>query len=239
MQLVTRVDRSHASFDNEAMYKGAAEKVKAWRKAHGEMNQVEFASLAKVSVGCLQGFEAATRATREKNLLKIAKTIGLHTKEELLSDDGPQPPKPDPLLKDLRPEDLRLANHFHHAGADAKHAVKEFLSPEVSDERREQIAVVLERLLHLPASSVSAIAVAVPVLEQLLLPTHQLADIETWLTPRAVTFLQRLGQLDAEALADVELMVSGLAGAPADPQGTPAVKPSTQSTTPPTRKVRG
>jgi len=55
---------------------------------------------------------------------------------------------PDPLLKDLRPEDLRIANAFHHAGAEAKHAVKSLLSVDVSDDQRERIALIITHLLR-------------------------------------------------------------------------------------------
>src|SRR5271156_1236984 len=112
MQLVTRLDQQQSAFDNEAMYKRAAQRVKNWRREHGEMNQVEFATLADVSVGCLQGFEAATRATRVKNLLKIATAIGLSSVEALLSEDTPTT-RPDPLVEGLDPEDLRHAHRYH------------------------------------------------------------------------------------------------------------------------------
>ncbi len=147
MQLVPSLDRAADAFDNEAMSKRAAQRVRDWRKAHGDLSQIQFAKQAGVSVGCLQGFEAATRATRDKNLDKIALAIGLSGKAELLSDDDP-PAKPDPLLKDLRPEDLRFANLFHRAELDIKHAAKRLFGPDVSDEFREHIAPVLERLVE-------------------------------------------------------------------------------------------
>ncbi len=149
MQLVTNLDPLRLAFDNEeAMYKRAAQKVKDWRKAHDEMNQIEFAKLAQISVGCLQGFETATRGTRPKNLLKIATAIGLPTVDALLSEDVPPPLPVDPLIDGLVAEDLRLAHRYHHAGADAKYAVKWLLSPQVPDDVRERIALIIERLLR-------------------------------------------------------------------------------------------
>jgi len=150
MQLVTNLDRARLAFDNEeAMYKRAAQKVKDWRKAHDEMNQIEFAKLAKISVGCLQGFETATRGTRPKNLLKIATALGLPSVDALLSEDVvPAPLQTDPLVEGLGPEDLRLAHRYHHAGADAKYAVKWLLSSQVPDDVRERIALIIELLLR-------------------------------------------------------------------------------------------
>ena len=52
------------------------------------------------------------------------------------------------FTKDLRNEDYRLANQFHHAGAEAKHAIKEFFSPERSEESRERLALLLKRLMR-------------------------------------------------------------------------------------------
>ena len=98
-----------------------------------------------------QGFEAGGRgrgrATREQNVAKIAAVLGL-TREALLSDDQPAD-KPNPLLVNLRTEDLVIANQFHHAAAEVKYATKHFLSPAVSDEVRERLALILRLLLQL------------------------------------------------------------------------------------------
>jgi hypothetical protein len=150
MQLVTHIDQLDGPLNNEAMWKRAATRVKNWRKEHDEMNQITFAKLAKISVGCLQGFETATRHTRNHNLIKIAAAMGI-TKEDLLSEDQPATEKANPLLIHLRTEDLRLANAFHHAGGRVKVALLAFFHPEVSEESRERIAVMLEHLLRLTA----------------------------------------------------------------------------------------
>jgi transcriptional regulator with XRE-family HTH domain len=123
----------------------AARRVREWRRTHGEMSQIEFAALARVSVGCVQGFENGTRKTRDANLLKIATAIGV-TLQELIREDDP-PVRPDPLLEDLKREDLLIAHYYHHSGAEAKLAVKRFYSTLISAERRERIAAVMVRLL--------------------------------------------------------------------------------------------
>lgn len=151
---VLGIDRPQDHPDNEAMHKRAARRVKEWRRDH-EMNQVAFAALAKISVGCLQGFETATRATRDTQLVKIAKAIGL-TKEALTHDDDPNV-KPNPLLAGLRDEDLRHAQHFHHATAHAKAAAYDWLAPKTSDDLRERVALLLERLLRMKDGDLRAL----------------------------------------------------------------------------------
>jgi hypothetical protein len=67
-------------------------------------------------------------------------------------------PKVDPLLKDLRRDDLRLANRFHHAGADVKHAVKTLLGPEVPDDAQDVIARIVLYLLQLNPGALEELA---------------------------------------------------------------------------------
>jgi transcriptional regulator with XRE-family HTH domain len=134
-----------AGWDTHEVLQRAAKRVREWRRLHGEMSQVDFAALAHISVGSLQGFEKGTRKTRDTNLLKIATAIGV-TLEDLIREDEP-PVRPDPLYEDLKREDLQIAHAYHHSGADAKHAIKRFYSVHTSDERRERIAAVIVRLL--------------------------------------------------------------------------------------------
>jgi transcriptional regulator with XRE-family HTH domain len=143
---VAPIDRLRSDPDNEAMYKRAAKRVKDWRRDHA-MNQIAFADRAKISVGCLQGFETGARATREANLVKIANAVGL-SRDALLHDDDPIT-SPNPLLAGLRDEDLRHAQHFHHATAHAKAAAYDWLGPKISDDLRERIAGLVERLLRM------------------------------------------------------------------------------------------
>ena len=128
------------------MWKRAAKRVKEWRRAHDDMSQEAFAQLAGISIGTLQGFESGARGTRELNVAKIA-AVRL-TREALLNDDAPTE-EPNPLLTNLRTEDLVIANQFHHAAAEVKYATKHFLSPAVSDEVRERLALILRLLLQL------------------------------------------------------------------------------------------
>jgi transcriptional regulator with XRE-family HTH domain len=130
------------------MYQLAAARVVTWRREHGDMSQVAFAKLADVSVGCLQSFEAASRRTRASNLEKIAKVLGLTT-DQLLAEDVELQQQPNELLKDLLLEDLRMAQRFHHAGAEVKHAMKAFLTAPMSEEHREQVALLLAQLVSL------------------------------------------------------------------------------------------
>ena len=145
--LVLVIPNESEPWDTQAVLKRAAQRVREWRRLHGEMSQQAFAALAGVSVGCLQDFERARRKTRDTHLLKIAAAIGA-TLEELIRDDDP-PVKPNPLLADLKPEDLQIAKAYHHSGADVKYAVKRFFAAATSDERRERLAVWLTRLLSL------------------------------------------------------------------------------------------
>jgi transcriptional regulator with XRE-family HTH domain len=168
---VVAIDRLRSDPDNEAMvHRRAAKRVIAWRKEHA-LNQVEFAAFAKVSVGCLQGFETGTRNTRETNLIKIATAVGLTT-EALLHDDDPMT-TPNPLLAGLRDIDFQHAQHFHHASPHAKAAAFDWLGPKVSDELRERIAAVVERLLTMDAdlfATVERFVLADDGQQQTLLP---------------------------------------------------------------------
>lgn len=147
MEIVSNLDRVHAHPNNEEMGKLAGKRVRDWRLSQQPaMNQDDFARAAKVSLGCLQSFERGVRATRDKNVTKIARVMGL-TKDQLMSEDWPEH-KPNPLLKDLRTEDLRVANQFHHDSADAKHAIKLFF--EGADEMRERVARIVDAVLRSP-----------------------------------------------------------------------------------------
>ena len=145
--VVAPLDRGESRPNNDVVYKRAGKRVKAWRLEQG-LDQVAFATRAKISVGCFQGFEGGTRATRKKNLVKIATTIGL-TYEQLLAEDDATTTPADPLQKDLRREDYRLAQQYHHAGAASKHAIKAFFTADLPEDVREGIAVLLEQILLL------------------------------------------------------------------------------------------
>jgi transcriptional regulator with XRE-family HTH domain len=151
--------------DNEAMYRRAAARVIAWRREHGAMSQVQFAAKAGISVGCLQSFEAALRETRKKQRERIARAMDL-TLDQLFADDAEAGQTPDPLLKDLLQEDLRLAQRFHHAGAEVKHAVKAFLTAALSEDQRERLALILADLIRLDESQIAFVETIVAPLNK-------------------------------------------------------------------------
>ena len=134
-------------WDTQQVLQRAARRVREWRRLHGEMSQIQFARIAHISPGTLQGFERAKRKTHDSNLLKIAAAIGI-TLEELIREDDPPVPL-DRHVVDLKSEDFRIAHAYHHSGADVKHAIKRFFASTTSDERRERIAVWMARLLDL------------------------------------------------------------------------------------------
>lgn len=130
---------------SEAMLQRAAQRVRDYRRAHGDIRQVDFAAQAGISVGALQGFETGKRKTRPANLLKTAHAIGT-TLEDLVREDQPVH-QIHPLYADLAPEDLRIAHAYHHAGAELKHAIKRLIIGRLPDERRERIAAVIARFI--------------------------------------------------------------------------------------------
>ena len=160
--LIQAVDRSVRDTDNEAMYRQAGARVIRWRREHDAMSQVQFASRAGISVGCLQSFEKGKRHTREQHIARIAAVMGL-TLDQLKADDADAGQIPNPLLDDLLQEDLRLAQHFHHAGAETKHAVKKFLAAPMSEEKRERIALMLAALVRLDEAQF-------PIVESIVTP---------------------------------------------------------------------
>lgn len=128
--------------------------MREWRRNQTPpVSQDAFATRAKVSVGCVQSFEAGTRHTTEAKIDRIVAVLGV-SKEQLFSEDEFPDARVDqllrthPLMRDLRAEDLRVAHDYHHAGAEAKYAIKALFSPTVSEEIRERVARVLEQLLR-------------------------------------------------------------------------------------------
>lgn len=137
MELVRRLDQSAIDPNNEGVsYEHAGPKVVEWRRVHNEMSQIAFAELADVSVGCLQGLETGTRATRDVNLDKIAKAIGI-TRKELLSPEPSARPPADPRLKNLTAEDLQIARLFHEALTEVRVSVKAQLRAAVELARQD------------------------------------------------------------------------------------------------------
>jgi transcriptional regulator with XRE-family HTH domain len=163
--LIVRVTDHIPIVDNEAMYRQAAARVITWRREHDAMSQIQFAARAGISVGCLQSFETGVRATRKKQMERIAQAMDL-TLDQLLADDAEAGQTPDPLLKDLLQEDLRLAQRFHHAGAEVKHAIKAFLTADLSEDQRERIAIILADLIRLDESKIAFVETIVAPLNQ-------------------------------------------------------------------------
>jgi transcriptional regulator with XRE-family HTH domain len=137
MQLVTRVDVARVGHNNDdqVAYENAGRRVAKWRQAHDAkgatrkghakaMSQIALAKKARVSVGCLQGLETGARATRDKNLKKIADAIGL-TVAELTSDET----ETSTIIRDprgyhLSDEDYAIAHLFHDAHTEVRVQVK-------------------------------------------------------------------------------------------------------------------
>jgi transcriptional regulator with XRE-family HTH domain len=147
MQLVTRIDATRLDLKNGAVaYENAGKRVVKWRHDHDQdgaprkgtakgMSQITLAKRAGVSVGCLQGLETGTRATRQEHLLAIAKAIGL-TYEELTSEDpeGAAAIIPDPRGEGLNNEDYVIAHLFHDAHTDVRVQVKTTLERHATEQ---------------------------------------------------------------------------------------------------------
>jgi transcriptional regulator with XRE-family HTH domain len=109
-----------------------------------DLNRSAFCTHIGISRATLRALERGKQQPSQETINKFAKALAMSP--ELLT--GLSRLEVDPLMKDLRPEDLRLANQFHHAGAEAKHVVKAFFSPERSDETRERLALLLDRVMR-------------------------------------------------------------------------------------------
>jgi len=72
--------------------------------------QEELARRAEVTANTVRGFERARLATTPDAVTKILKALGT-TREALASD----PRTVDPALRHLNPEDLLVAQAYHHA----------------------------------------------------------------------------------------------------------------------------
>lgn len=127
------------------LYLWAAQRVIAWRNTHDagnepltdvisqkkHMTQIEFAILAGVSVGCLQGLENGGRQPRDEQLIKIASVLGL-TLEQLTARPDTTPESAhagasDPLYAGLLLDDLEVAHWYHGAAATEKMQVRQIL----------------------------------------------------------------------------------------------------------------
>lgn len=117
------------------------------------LSQEAFAKRAKVSVGCVQTFELGTRSTTDAKIARMVAVLGV-TKDQLFSEEEFPDARVEallrthPLLRDLRMEDMRVANAYHHAGAETKYAIKALFGTTVSEEIRERVAHVLDQLLR-------------------------------------------------------------------------------------------
>lgn len=157
--LTLAIPNHPTEWDTQLVLQRAARRVREWRRLHGEMSQVQFARLARISPGTLQGFERAKRKTHDSNLLKIAGAIGV-TLEELIREDEP-PVRPDQHVLDLKPEDFRIAHAYHHSSAEVKYALKRFYAPTTSDERRERVAVWIARLLSYDDEEIAHVEIVI------------------------------------------------------------------------------
>jgi transcriptional regulator with XRE-family HTH domain len=108
------------------------------------LNRSAFCKHIGISRATLRALEKGKQQPSQETINKFARALQMSP--EALT--GLSRLEIDPLTKDLRTEDLRLANQFHHAGAEAKHAVKAFFSPERSDEVRERLALLLDHLMQ-------------------------------------------------------------------------------------------
>jgi transcriptional regulator with XRE-family HTH domain len=162
MELVPRLVSVASSVNNgDAVgYARAGKRVFEWRQAHDDrgavragnktkaMSQIVLAKRADVSVGCLQGLEQGSRATRDENLEKIARAIGL-TAAELVSDDPTEiaAAVPDTRALGLRDEDFEIAHLFHNANTDVRVAVRSQLRTDAyrASQPRADLAQVIDR----------------------------------------------------------------------------------------------
>jgi transcriptional regulator with XRE-family HTH domain len=155
MQLVESLDRLRTSLNNEAMaQERAGKRVKQWSREH-QMNQILFASRAKISVGSLQAFERGARETRKTTIRKIAAAMGLTT-DELKAEPSPAD-GPDPRVLHFKDDDYLMARLYHHASADVKHAIKYLLASDLTEAVRDRIARLLAELLHLDEPMLAAL----------------------------------------------------------------------------------
>lgn len=116
-----------------------------------DLNRSAFCDLVGITRTTLRALEAGTQHPTGTTLRKFEKVFGTIRD----SDGGPVEPA---LWKGLRPEDLRHAQRFHHAPPAAKYSANTLLGPELSDDRREQIAAVLVDLLRLDADDIRDVA---------------------------------------------------------------------------------
>jgi len=146
----TRVDRYQARPKDRAMGM-TPERLAAFATLVSEgrkrfKSRSAFCEIVGITRTTLRALESGSQQPTLETIEKIAKALG--TTPDALTGVVPIAPNPNPLLKDLSDEDLWLANRYHHLDAEAKRAVKIFLSPGVSNADRERIAIVLDLLLR-------------------------------------------------------------------------------------------
>ena len=120
-----------------------AERVRAARAEKG-WDQRDLAARAKIAVGTVQSIERNLRATRDDKVTAIATALGLSI-DDLLQTEAPLE-RSDPRLKDLKEEDIRVAQLYHHASS----AVREQVRALLRDRERTRVTVIVDQLLFLP-----------------------------------------------------------------------------------------
>ena len=140
-QLVT-VDWQLRTLKNDSVNKAVGKRVKRLRQEK-DLSQLQLAKLAKVTANTLRGLEKGTLNTRWPKLTRIAQALGT-TAEALIHGDD-EVPETDPLKKDLKREDYRIAQLYHHAETDVRNLARHVLNEEVI-ERAVRIAVRLSKV---------------------------------------------------------------------------------------------
>jgi len=117
----------------------------------------EFCELVGISRTTLRALETGSQQPTLETIEKFAKALG--TTAAALTGVAPtdSSPNPNPLLKDLSEEDIRVANRYHHLDAEAKHAVNAFLGTGVPSDLQERIALVIDQLLKFKNEMLPAI----------------------------------------------------------------------------------
>ena len=116
------------------------------KRKQSDLSRLAFCKLVRVSRTTLRGLESGRQQPTQATINKIAKA--LKVSPDLLT--GSNRFELDPRWKDLDPEDLVIAQAYHHAIADLKYAIQNLFDFKVTADMRKRFARLFLQLLQSP-----------------------------------------------------------------------------------------
>src|SRR5262245_53599691 len=104
------------------------------------LTQYQLAKRAKIAPNTLRGIETGGKHTQFAKLIRVARALSTTVGVLMHTIQGEPDAWANPLLRDLRTEDLQMAQQYHHASSPVRTAVRRLLAnPDVLRGVRQQL----------------------------------------------------------------------------------------------------